>query len=352
MRALLYRPLLFALAFGAFRIAAAQGPGRLMVGDVTSAESGAPLGHAMVTVLGMERQTFTSDGGVFAFTGIEPGKYRLRATHIGFVPAEFSVDFAAGNATPRIKISLKRFSVELAAFKVTASSACTRPGRPNADSEPDFAAVVGQLRLNAEHYQLLTDSFPFGYKMVRAHREMHGDSGRGPAAFDTLEIRTDGRGWEYKMGDVVEHTGNRGYIMHLPTLRDFASYEFLNNHCFRYAGVDSTAGGAAIRIEFRADIQIRTPDVNGSILLDAKTYQIRSAELQLTKILKELPQVTAVRVTTLFSEVSPSIVIIHDVNGITSLRHSRFRWSTIAETEEQRLVQFEWLRRNPAEPSP
>ena len=116
--------------------------------------------------------------------------------------------------------------------------------------------------------------------------------------------------------------------------------------------MDSTRDGAAIRIECRADIQIRTPDVNGSILLDAKTYQIRSAELQSTKMLKELPQVTAVRVTTLFSEVSPSIVIIHDVNGITSLRHSRFRWSTIAETADQRLDQFEWPRRNPAEPSP
>ena len=352
MRALYYRPLLFALVFGTFRVVAAQSTARLMVGDVISAESGTPLGHAMITVLGMERQTFTSDAGVFAFTGMEPGTYRLRATHIGFVPAVFTVEFAVGAATPRIKIALKRFSVELAAFKVTASSACTKPGRPNADVEPDFAAVVGQLRLNAEHYQLLTDSFPFGYKMVRSHREMRGDSGRGPAAIDTLDIRTDGHGWEYKMGDVVERTGNRGYVMHLPTLRDFASYEFLNNHCFRYAGVDSTRDGASIRIEFRADIQIRTPDVNGSILLDAKTYQIRSAELQLTKMLKELPQVTAVRVTTLFREVSPSIVIIHDINGITSLRHGRGRWNTIAETEEQRLVQFEWLRHNPAVPTP
>ena len=350
MRALYYRLLLVTLVFGTFRVAGAQGTARLMVGDVISAESGTPLGHAMVTVLGMERQTFSSDAGVFAFTGMEPGTYRLRVTHIGFVPAVFTVEFAVGAATPRIKIALKRFSVELAAFKVTASSACTKPGRPNADVEPDFAAVVGQLRLNAEHYQLLADSFPFGYKMVRSHREMRGDSGRGPATIDTLEIRTDGRGWEYKMGDVVERTGNRGYVMHLPTLRDFASYEFLNNHCFRYAGVDSTRDGVSVRIDFRADVQIRTPDVNGSILLDAKTYQIRSAELQLTKMLKELPQVTAVRVTTLFSEVSPSIVVIHDVNGITSLRRSWGRWNTIAETEEQRLVQFEWLRRNPAEP--
>ena len=156
MRALHYRPLLFALVFCAFRGVAAQGTARLMVGDVISAESGTPLGHAMITVLGMERQTFTSDAGVFAFTGMEPGKYRLRATHIGFVPTEVSFDFAAGDATPRIKLALKRFSVDLAAFKVKASSTCTRPCRPNADVKPDFATIDGQLRLTQDHYQLST----------------------------------------------------------------------------------------------------------------------------------------------------------------------------------------------------
>src|ERR1017187_4835108 len=61
---------------------------------------------------------------------------------------------------------------------------------------------------------------------------------------------------------------------------DFAGYEFLNNHCFRYAGLESTRDGDLIRIDFQADIQIRTPDVDGSVYLDAKTYAIRRAELQ------------------------------------------------------------------------
>ena len=108
MRALHYRPLLFALVFCAFRGVAAQGTARLMVGDVISAESGTPLGHAMITVLGMERQTFTSDAGGFAFTGMEPGKYRPRATQIGIVPTEASVELAEGARTARNNVRVKR----------------------------------------------------------------------------------------------------------------------------------------------------------------------------------------------------------------------------------------------------
>jgi hypothetical protein len=138
--------------------------------------------------------------------------------------------------------------------------------------------------------------------------------------------------------------------MELPTLRDFASYEFLNNHCFRYGGLDSTRDGTFIRIAFQADVQIRTPDVNGTVYLDAKTYQIRRADLQLTKIPPGIPDVTAVHVTTIFSEISPSIVIIRDVHGITSLRH--WGWfATVARTEDQQLYDFEWLRSDPAHPT-
>src|ERR1019366_5106223 len=66
----------------AARIAVAQGLPGLLIGDVVSRESGFPLGHAMVTVLGAQRQTFTSDAGIFAFREMEPGRYRLHVTRI------------------------------------------------------------------------------------------------------------------------------------------------------------------------------------------------------------------------------------------------------------------------------
>ena len=180
---------------------------------------------------------------------------------------------------------------------------------------------------------------------------MRSDSTRGAPKLDTVDLSSDHRGWEYKMGDMVERSDKGAWTMHLPDLRDFAGYEFLNNHCFRFAGLDSTRDGVLLRVDFRADVQIRTPDVNGSIFLDAKTYQIRRADLELSKIPAELRQVTAAKVTTLFREVSPSIVVIHEVNGISALRHSWLPWSTVAETEDQRLLNFRWLRADPAHPA-
>jgi hypothetical protein len=342
--------LLPALVSCAARLASAQGLPGLLIGDVVSRESGFPLGHAMVTVLGAERQTFASEAGVFAFRSMEPGRYRLHVTRIGYIPADVDVEVPTGAAPTRVRVALARLTVQLGTVKVFAVSVCTAPGRPDPELNPDFAAIIGQLRLNAEHYRLLADSFPFEYQVERSERTMKSDSIRSAPRIDTLEFRTDHRGWEYKMGDMVDRSPTGTYVMHLPDLRDFASYEFLNNHCFRYAGLDSTREGVFLRIDFRADVQIRTPDVNGAILLDAHTYQIRKAELELSKIPPEVKEVTAFHVTTLFSEISPSINVIHDVNGISSRRHSRLPWSIVATTEDQRMLRFQWLREDPAHP--
>jgi hypothetical protein len=343
------RSVVAAMIFGAMRIVSAQGTSTLLIGDVVSRETGTPLGHSMVTVLGAERQTFTSDGGVFAFASMAPGRYRIRAVHIGYTPAEVTVDVPAGTAPPRVRIELARLSVQLATVRVVAAVRCTTPGRPNPDVEPDFAAIVAQIRLNAEQYQLLSDSFPFKYKVEQTFYSMRGDSSRVNPRIETTDFRSDGHGWQYRMGDMIERRSDGHTLMHLPTLRDFAGYEFLNNHCFRYAGVESTRDGNLIRIDFQADVQIRTPDVDGSVYLDAKTYAIRRAELQLTKIPAGLTQVTAVHVQTIFGEVSPSIDVIKDVHGITSLKH-RGWGATIATTEDQHMYGFEWLGNNPARP--
>ena len=141
-----------AILLGALRVAGAQGTSSLLVGDVVGREAGNPLGHSMVTVLGAERQTFTSEGGVFAFASLDPGKYRIRVTHIGYTPVEVSVEVPSGAAPQRLRIELTRISVQLATVKVIAAARCTAPGRPNPDVEPDFAAIIAQLRLNAEQY--------------------------------------------------------------------------------------------------------------------------------------------------------------------------------------------------------
>jgi hypothetical protein len=324
------------------RALAAQGKQGVLVGDVVAKETGTPLDHAMITVMSAGRQTFSSETGIFAFSNLAAGS---------FTPVEVTIDIPADTPPKRARVELARLSIQLKVVKVFAKPSCTDPGRPDPATNADFAAVIQQLRLNAEHYQLLADSFPFSYSVQRTARPMMGDSSRGVATIDTLDLRSDYRGWEYSVGNVVELT-NTGFLMHLPDLRDFAGIEFLNNHCFTYGGLDSTRDGPRLRIDFRADDQIRSPDVNGTIWLDAKSYQIRRADLEMSRMPNGLREVTAVRVATIFEEVAPSIVVFHDVLGRSSLRHSgNGRRTVIASTEDQRLFRFTWIKDDPRHPS-
>ncbi|MBI3568704.1 MAG: carboxypeptidase regulatory-like domain-containing protein [Gemmatimonadetes bacterium] len=348
------RLLAAALLLGAaLRGAAAQTPG-VLYGDVVSRETGQPLEHAMVTVVSAGRQTFTTEGGVFAFRGLAPGTYRLHVTHLGYTPGDVSAVVPEDGTPPRVKVALTHLSVKLATVKVLAKPSCTNPGRPDPRYNPDLAAIVQQVRMNAEHYQLLADSFPFTYAVQRWHRMVKADSARSAADIDTLHMRSDLHGWEYELGAMVERERPGQYVMHLPELRDFAGIQFLNNHCFWYSGVDSTDDGKRIRIDFRADDQIKQPDVNGTIWLDATTYQIREADLELSKMVRELPEITAVRVKTYFGEVSPYIVIIQRVVGTNSLKHGWGPWATVASLEEQRMFGLNWMRGDPrkADPDP
>ncbi len=338
---------LFALAaslLGA-SVAQAQAPGTI-IGDVVMLGTGTPLEHAMVTLVGGGRQTFTSDRGVFAFTQLQPGPYKVRVAHLGFTPIEVPFAIPATGAAPRLRVELTRVSVRLAAVKISGKPSCNNPGRPDPALNRDLFEVVQQVRLNAEQFQYLSDSFPFAYQMQRSRRDVRADDARGPSRYDTLRLRSDIGGWEYKMGNVVERDRG-GYVMHLPTLRDFAGIEFLNNHCFSYAGLDSTRDGMMLRIDFRADDQLRAPDVNGIIYLDPKTYQIRLAVLELSKMLRETPNITAVKVRTYFSEVSPNIVVFERVIGTNEIKHGFGSWAIAALEEEQRMMKFEWLRGEP-----
>ena len=346
------RSVVAAIFLGAFRLAGAQATSQTLIGDVIGKDGAVPLGHAMVTVLGIERQTFTSERGTFAFPSMDPGKYRIRVVRIGYTPVEVNVTVRADSrAAAKLRIELARLSVQLSTMRILAKGQCTMPGRPNPDVDPDFAAIVAQVRMNAEQYQLLSDSFPFRYKVEQVFHSLRSDSTDADPHFATEYYRSDVHGWEYKAGDVIERAAGRT-LMHLPTLPDFASYDFLNNHCFRYAGLDSTRDGVMIRIGFDADVQIRTPDVSGSVLLDAKTYQIKRTELDLTKIPSDLPQVTAVHVTTIFGELSPSIDVIEQVHGITSACAIMGGERRIANALRiSGAMRSEWIGSNPAKPT-
>lgn len=347
---ILRRAVAVALLWGAPTLA--QGTAPLGVtGDVIAREGQVALGHSMVTLKPIGRQTFSSDEGSFVFRDVAPGSYRLRIAHVGYTPKEIEVTVGAdGRATPVI-VALEHIIVRLTPIRVVAYPPCLRPGAPSDKDSPDFAIVFDQLRQNADQFRLLADSFPYVYQMQRVQRASFNDATIRHDGTDTLLVTSNAdNGRRYRPGDVVRNVGGRREFS-LPTLRDFASADFLKNHCFHDAGVDTTGAAPQIRIDFEAADRIRDPDVHGSIFLDAATYRISRAELELSRIPNGFREVVSVRVTTIFSEVVPSIVVMTEVHAETRMRIRAERAALGPQAdsalEDQRIVRFVWLTRDP-----
>jgi len=347
--------LLLGLAVAGGAPCAAQGtPPGTVIGDVFASGTNLSLDHAMVTLSPAGRQTFSDEHGTFGFSGLTGGTYRLRVARLGFSPREFTVEVPAAGEGQRLRITLDRVSIKLNAVKVVAYPPCKKPGRPNAKTDPDLAAVFDQLTLNAEQYRLLADSFPFAYKAERRVGGLRDDGLVVDERTDTLTVRSDLIHWRYRPGDLVSREPYRDaaalyeYAMHLPTLPDFAEPSFYANHCFFYGGVETGALGEVVRIDFRAADKLSKPDVHGTILLDAQTMQIRLADLELSKIPSDLRDVVRVSATTRFSEVNRSIVIFSSVRGLTAYRYARNAAGTTGWLDEQRLIAFGWMGADPS----
>ena len=339
---------LVALVFLALSASARGQTGRLLTGVVVAKANGEPLGHSMVSLTPAGRQTFTDDEGRFAFQGIPPGRYTLRATHLGFSPVEMRVTIPMDSVTTRVRIELVDVQVTLATVKVMADAPCLAPGAPDPATHPAFAVIFQQLEQNAQQYRLLADSFPYAYHEERTNFAVRGDSVIESVHTETVLLRSDKPGWTYRPGRVISTDFiTRARSMHLPTLSDFASDDFVKNHCFRYGGVEHTADGDAVRIEFRAAQKLTSPDVNGTILLDSKSYQIRQAELRLSHVPSALRRVAAVDVTTLFREVEPSVLVFSEVHGVSTMVPSKDLLDYIETVEDHVLVDFGFVRADP-----
>jgi hypothetical protein len=328
--------------------AGAQGGGRLLTGVVVAGSNQVPLAHSMISLQPAGRQTFTDDQGRFAFQGVPPGSYRLRVTHLGFGPSETPVTIPRDTVPVRVRVELNEVQVRLATVQVTADAPCVAPGAPDPSKEREFAVIFQQLEQNAQQYRLLADSFPYAYHEERTNYSVRGDSVLESIHTETVLLRSDKPGWTYRPGRVVSTDFiTRQRSMHLPTLSDFASDEFVANHCFRFGGEVHGSDGDAVRIYFRAADKLGAPDVNGTILLDAKSYQIRRAELELSKVPAALRKVAAVNVTTLFREVEPSVLVFSEVHGVSTMVPSKNLLDHVASIEDHVLLDFGFLRADP-----
>jgi len=94
--------------------------------------------------------------------------------------------------------------------------------------------------------------------------------------------------------------------------------------------------------------RIRDPDVNGTIYIDPKTYQVRRTVLRLSKISRNIRYLEDFEVTTDFREIMPSIPVIAAVSSVEKIDPDTKMAFDIAY-ESHKLAGFEFLKRKPGE---
>jgi hypothetical protein len=314
---------------------------------------GEAVPYAVVSLVPGHAQRFTDDSGAFLITAVAPGRYRLLVRQIGFKPLDTTVVKVVG--TPlEVTVSLERLAIELAEITVTAPRRCTAPGPPDTAEGSNLAAVFDQLRQNAERYALLADSYPFVLRIARAFVDYDGADQVVWSAADTVRFQSNAR-TRYRAGDVVGWgTGparSRARIVNLPTLSDLADSAFLANHCFAFGGESERDGERLVQVQFRAADSLRTPDIDGEVELDARSYQVRRATIRLTRAGRALPGLLSAASVVTFAELYSNILVPKVVEStLVPVFRSDVRNPVARSTEQRHLLDVHFLRPLPGRP--
>ncbi|HEY3221455.1 MAG TPA: carboxypeptidase regulatory-like domain-containing protein [Gemmatimonadales bacterium] len=295
-------------------------------GRVVSAETGQPLGFAIVTVHPHVGKQFTDASGAFAFADTKAGTYLLSIRQIGYAPLDTQVVLNSDSAVV-LYLSLRHLAIELPPVTITGRR-CTNPGRPDS-TDAALLAVFDQLQENARRFELLADSFPFRYDLQLLLREVDQRGDTSGPEIRTLRF-TSNDYHPYAVGRVVEPgwgpwgSPDNTLVISSADLRDLGNASFIANHCFRLAGRDTIEGHLLVRIDFEPATRIGSADMSGAAYLDTSTYELRYTETSLTKPERSaLTNVRSMRFRTRFRNIARGVPLQDSLTVVTTYRYGR-----------------------------
>ena len=303
-----------------------------------SHETGEPLPFSVISAPAVGADFFTSGSGTFAFSNLPVGPLHIQVRRLGYTPADITVNITAG-APQDIRVRLQRVALTLRTVTVKARPVCKDPGPPRA-IDTTLVTVFEQLRANAEQFRLLTESYPFVYKVNVENSSLPRATQAVVVDRTSEEIINSKGAVNYKPGNILERRGRDWYFI-IPTLLQFADPKFVNAHCFHFAGTEAIEDSSFIRVDVIAADKLKTPDVDGAIYIDPQTFQVRRTVLSLSKQPRQFPDLQSMEISTDFREVMPTISVIGHVIGTQVIKpeaHSHL--SEMYETQELIGVTF------------
>lgn len=220
----------------------------------------------------------TDAEGRFSLAAPGPGRYTVRAERVGYAPGAASVDLEAGQAAEvRLTAAVRAFV--LPALEVAAQRCSVRP------SEDDPAnALWEEARKALETAALLQDERRVEYTVRTFGRVTTLRTGRRERAvspprrvtgrpFHTLSpAELAAGGWVRQEGDSLSFYG--------PDAHALLSDEFLDTHCLY---VDPERSDRhTVALAFQPVRERQAVDIQGALLLDRRTGELRQVEYEYT----------------------------------------------------------------------
>jgi hypothetical protein len=324
----------------------------VVTGRVLARGTGIPLGYAVVAASQGSRELFANADGLYTFRGLNAASVRFTAKRIGYMPFDTTIVVGARD-TIHFDITLSLVAVELPAIH-TFADGCVHPGAVPKSYGLELAVLFEQMQQNAERNRLFSREYPFEMLFERRLTRPEPALEARFIAFDTV-VRSGARAWRYAPGKML---GTREYepgifggkwtTLTLPELPDYADQVFLDNHCFDYSGIELVNGDSLIRIDFQPNPAIRSPDVAGVILLDSKTYQLRSTLVPLVNLTKSMQkQIGGQSVHVQFKELVPGVPVIDYLSSMIYPVAHHDSLSGEPATEDQRALRVQFLKGKP-----
>lgn len=324
-----------------------------IVGYVTARSTGEALAFADATIEDLGIGGFAQSNGFFRLRGVPPGTVTLRVRRLGFTPVSIKLDLAEGREDT-VRVALEPLVLQLQRVRVS-DDVC--PSRGVVQGDTATLAILRQLWDNADRNKLLAHASPFLSRMERAIGaperlvSLGGNQRIRVTRIDTVQVASEHE-WRYEPGKLVVRTeadeiADAPEKMIVPQLVDFADDVFIDNHCFKYAGVSKVDGVRRIQVDFEPIKTLHEPDVRGSMFLDTASYQLVRSDFVMVRpsSLHPTEELWTIRATTWFREILPALPVVDRICTRTTAEYTtRSGGPRGAAVETQRLIDLRFER--------